>query len=511
MKKIMIVEDDVMYRYALRTVINWEEHGFTIEEEAINGQDAINKLSVKEPDILITDISMPELDGIGLIKHVKQHYPHIKIIVLSSYDDYKFVRDALLLGAEDYILKLELEEDKLVGLLSKIKNEVEKEYYIKSIGMENLLIKDMITGQSVENLSVRLNKAKKDFYPGVFMNIECDNLSSDDEYEMALLFHNILNSKIHDYILGLDNNKCYILIDIRRIKSESKIHSYLEEISYYLIKELHIVGINCQIGISDIFYDISKLTFHCKQAVIALQYSFYEKDKKIFFYSDNLISNKNQKLDTLLNDLKESTLCGDVHKVEIAMNNIFEFICKYKLAKNDLKKVLLDLYILYHNIMRELHQEHISKSHVVELLINEEIHDVSALKEEYQYYYSQLCKRINNQKKYSLGVHSTIEYIDENYKLSNLTVDKIAQSLDITPNYLSNIFKKETGVKITEYLNNLKINEAKRLLRTSNKKVYEIADDVGFNNVTYFCTLFKRKIGVTVKEYRNQGKGYDVD
>lgn len=506
MLKIMIVEDDVMYRYALRTVINWEEHGFTIEEEAINGQDAINKFAVKEPDILITDISMPELDGIELIKYVRQHSPHIKIVVLSSYDDYKFVRDALLLGAEDYILKFELEEDKLVKLLNKIKNEMEKECYKKSLVEENLLIKDMITEQCIEDLYVRLDEVKEDFHPGVVMNIEYEQLSSDDEYENSLLFHNILNSKIFKYILGFNNNKCYILVDIRSIKSESKIHSLLQEVSYYLIEELHRVDIkDCRIGISDIFYDINKLEFYFKQAVIAVQYSFYEKDKKIFFYSNNLIANKNQKLDTLLNHLKESTLCGDVIKVETVMNDVFGFIYKNKLAKYDLKKVLLDLYILYYNIMSELHQEHASKTQVVELLINEEINDMSVLREEYQYYYSQLCKRINDQKKYSLGVQRTIEYIDENYKLSNMTVDKIAHSLDITPNYLSNIFKKETGIKITEYMNNLKINEAKRLLRTSNKKVYEIADDVGFNNVTYFCTLFKRKSGVTVNEYRNQG------
>lgn len=502
----MIVEDDVMFRYALRTVINWERHGFLIEEEAINGQDAINKLSVKEPDILITDISMPEISGIELIKHVKQHYPHIKIIVLSSYDDYKFVRDALLLGAEDYILKFELEEDKLVTLLKQIKNEMEKECYKKSLLEENLLVKDIITGQLMEDLSVRLNEVKDNFYPGVVMNIKYEQLSSDDEYENSLLFHNILNNKIHNYILGFNNNKCCILVDIRSIKSESKIHNILHEVSHYLIEELYRVGIkDCQIGISDIFYNIHKLDFHLKQAVIALQYSFYEKDKKIFFYSSNLIENKNQKLDILLNDLKESTLCGDSNKVEMSMNSIFEFICKSKLGKHDLRKVLLDLYILHHNIASEFHLEHINKTHVVELLVNKEIHNLSVLREEYQYHYSQLCEKINDQKKYSLGVQRTIDYINENYKLSNLTVDKIAYSLDITPNYLSNIFKKETGVKITEYMNNLKMNEAKRLLRISNKKVYEIADDVGFNNVTYFCTLFKRKSGVTVKEYRNQG------
>ncbi|GMQ65349.1 response regulator transcription factor [Vallitalea maricola] len=506
MLNVMIVEDDVMYRYALKTVIDWEQYGFTIMDEAINGKDAINKLGVNKPDILITDISMPELNGISLIKYVKDNYPDIKILVISSYDDYKFVRDALLLGALDYILKYELEKEKLVNLLDNIKKDIEIDRHTKITIKENQLINDIITGNEIRDIKERLKEIKKGFYPGVVMNVKFKELASSKEQDNNLLFHNILDGKESKYILGINENKCCIILDIRDVKSEFKIHTYLQELSKYIIEELREHNIlNCQIGISDIFNDINRYEVYFKQAVISLEYSFYEKNKKVFFYSNDILANKNQKLDILLNHLKENTISGDIEKVRKAINNIFGSICKYKLSKRELKKVLLDLYIMYNNISKELQQETNDKLGVMEVLLNDQINDVRILEEKYLHSYSHLCKTVQN-KQYCMGIQRIVNYIEKNYTSSNLTVDKIAHMHDITPNYLSLIFKKETGVKITDYINNLKIKEAKRLLRSSNKKVYEIAYDVGFNNVTYFCTIFKRKCGLTVKEYMSQDR-----
>uniref|UniRef100_UPI00272C1B46 response regulator n=1 Tax=Vallitalea guaymasensis TaxID=1185412 RepID=UPI00272C1B46 len=309
MLNVMIVEDDVMYRYALKTVINWEQYGFTIMDEAINGKDAIIKLGANKPDILITDISMPELNGISLIKYVKENYPDIKIFVLSSYDDYKFVRDALLLGALDYILKYELEKEKLVNLLDNIKKDIEKERHTKVTIKENQLINDIITGNEIRDIKERLKEIKKGFSPGVVMNVKFKELASSKEQDNNLLFHNILDGKESKYILGINENKCCILLDIRDVKSEFKIHTFLQELSKYIIEELNKNNIsNCQIGISDIFNDINRYQVYFKQAVISLEYSFYEKNKKVFFYSNDLIANKNQKLDILLNHLKENTI-----------------------------------------------------------------------------------------------------------------------------------------------------------------------------------------------------------
>ena len=127
--KILIVEDDVNYRYAIKTMLSNCNIEFESCREAINGRHALELIREQTPDVIMTDISMPEMNGIELIKSVQTVYPDIYTIVLSAYDDFKFVKDALTLGARDYILKYEINEETFKNIIEDIaiKCKVEKE------------------------------------------------------------------------------------------------------------------------------------------------------------------------------------------------------------------------------------------------------------------------------------------------------------------------------------------------------------------------------------------------
>jgi|HigsolmetaAR203D_1030402.scaffolds.fasta_scaffold01514_12 two-component system response regulator YesN len=121
MYNAMIVEDDVMYRYALRTSVEWEKEGFRLCGEAINGKHALDRLHECHPDLIITDINMPEMNGLDLIAALRQLNPDLYIVVLSSYDDFPFVRQALKSGAKDYFLKHETEPSEIVRILREFR------------------------------------------------------------------------------------------------------------------------------------------------------------------------------------------------------------------------------------------------------------------------------------------------------------------------------------------------------------------------------------------------------
>jgi len=127
MQNVMIVEDDVMYRYAIRSSIEWEKEGFRICGEAINGKHALAMLNECRPEIVITDINMPEMNGIDLIAALRQLDPRIRIIVLSSYDDFPFVRQAMKSGAQDYLLKHDMEPAELSRILHDLQDEADRE------------------------------------------------------------------------------------------------------------------------------------------------------------------------------------------------------------------------------------------------------------------------------------------------------------------------------------------------------------------------------------------------
>lgn len=141
MLNAMIVEDNAIYRYAIKSIIRWEDYGFHIVNEALNGVHALDILQHQHVDLILTDISMPEMNGIDLIQKVKQQDDSIKIVALSSFDDFRYVKEALKLGAEDYLLKHDLEPESLQQLLAQMKTKIEDELHLKrqaAIRNENL-------------------------------------------------------------------------------------------------------------------------------------------------------------------------------------------------------------------------------------------------------------------------------------------------------------------------------------------------------------------------------------
>lgn len=126
MYKILIVDDDQNYRYAVREIIDWKSLNFRIVDEAINGSQAMRKLEECHPNLVITDMNMPLMDGVELIKAAHKKYPEILFVALSAYDDFDFVRESLREGAVDYILKYEMKEDEIRKIIEKVKNRLDE-------------------------------------------------------------------------------------------------------------------------------------------------------------------------------------------------------------------------------------------------------------------------------------------------------------------------------------------------------------------------------------------------
>lgn len=117
---VMIVDDEKLLRNGFRYMTNWAEKGITIVGEAMNGQDALEQIPLLQPDVVLTDIKMPIMDGVALTRQIKQLYPHIAVIILSSYDDYDYVRESMKLGASDYLLKAAIDVDELYEILQRL-------------------------------------------------------------------------------------------------------------------------------------------------------------------------------------------------------------------------------------------------------------------------------------------------------------------------------------------------------------------------------------------------------
>ena len=521
MYKILIVEDDVFYRYEIRNFMDWEAYGFQVIGEAMNGKCALDCLKEEIPDLILTDISMPEMNGIELLKQVRECYPRIKCIVLSSYDDFNFVKDAMKLGARDYILKYDLKEQEIISILDKIAAEIEreKEEYKKSqFVTENFSI---ISNDFLKNLL--LNKLNSQEYMQKFweytgrtdkpgnMTVLTVKLPDPDEvtYEKS---RNILNEHIseQEFTISMDGETLAVLFCLEHENSAMRVFEYVTRkvtAIYQEMKRQHITGFS--MGVSDSFKNPGDIALLYRQALRAQEQSLYEGYEKVFFYSTLNQKKTEQNLEAAIEDLAEEIHEGQEERARAQLKQIIQNLYQTRPDKNSLQRTC---FLLFHIFYRISIEEHINPEMILGVKVITEgwcrrfrsIQEMeAALLEDYE----KLVLKISQKNQIGSGGSSRqataiMNYIEKNY-MKEISLEILSEEMGLTPNYLCKIFKNSTGMKLTQYINQVRVEGAKKLLKNTSMKAHEIAETVGFSSASYFSTIFKQVTGTTVSEYKD--------
>jgi len=356
MYKVMIVDDEPNIRNGLRYLIDWVKYDFTICSVAKNGKDALEKMKLNYPDLIITDIKMPGLNGLGLIKYIRQslHDKNMSFIILSGYDDFDYAKEAIKYNVSSYLLK-PVDEEELINILQVLKKELSR---------ENLF--EFFYNRRVEEFSEKFNEIKQ-------FDLLIDAIQSNQK----------------------------LLMD--RI-------------------------------VKDIFDNFDRVNLH---------------PRLIKIYLDNFL-------------IKLSKIIADIG------GSIDRIIKNYRLFESDIANLN----------MAQLNSSLLEFSKECGLYIEE---------------LKQSCGVINKVK----------QYIKENYS-KNIKLKEIAKIYYINSAYLGQLFKKETGLNFSHYLNDIRIENAKRLLKRTDLHIYQIADKVGYKNSDYFIIKFKDSEGCTPMEYKNE-------
>lgn len=526
MIKVMIVEDDQLYRYEIRNFIDWEKNGYMIIGEAMNGKQALQLISKEKPEIIFTDISMPGMNGIKLIEELNRSYPDIKIVVLSSYDDFCFVKDAMKLGAVDYILKHEMKKEDFMHLLRQLKNLLLKESEEKNAELfleENKYriaheyLREILNGANLEEGKMIKNMKsldlEVDYSPLAVMDIRFyeNTIMKEEEKRREIDFMNkeditfssqSILLKIHDYEYA-------VLMFFSHEHSQIKIYDHIcKEAKAFtdVIKRKERAFYS--VGISDIFPGWRYLKQAYDQAVQAAERKFFQGYEKIFFYTDGSYKpsgNVEEKYYQKLQDLLEE---GKMESALKKINAYFNYMeaCDYSSGQIQ-DELFHHLDLLYKVAIEEkIGFERISG----EFSVNQNLirhmdtreNALQTLKE----YIEKLKSALNYPLEIGRVTHkkeilSIKKYIENNY-MNEINLNVLSEEMNFTPSYICKIFKKNTGMHITEYLNQVRIEQAKRLIKQTNLKVYEIAEMVGFSRTSYFCTTFKKVTGIKISEYK---------
>lgn len=533
MVKVIIVEDDFYIRDYLKNSIEWEKNGFAVVGEAPDGVKAFKVIESENPDIVITDIVMPNMNGVDLIKKIKDEGINSKVVVLSSYDDFEYVKESMKLGAEEYILKHSINPEEIIGLMKNIcekmkaenksKEEIRKAIHaykssfdrMKAAFTGKLLAGKLTNENDIEKMLSSLDlKIHTGYVAVAVLEVEdCDKSPVYKKDDKHALFQyaamNILNELLEQKGIGIsysyDEETYAVVLGIENLGNMSEVEMHIAGISMKIAECFKkYLEVNVTMGISNFRKGI-KEAYNCyNEAKYALQYKIFKGRGKRIYYRDvrptfESVETKEMLVAFSVNlNLKNYMKCKELLQM-----------CKDEIS---LKYISFEKYIdTFKDILTQT-ARHLSKNNIdfedifmEDSIPYEKIEQFETPDELIKWLVGMLdeISEINMEEQISCRneVKKVIEYINKNYSKS-ITLNEAAEYAQISYAYLSQLFKQQTGKSFVDYLNEVRIKNAKNLLNESAMKVYEVAFNVGFKDPNYFIRVFKNITGMTPNEYK---------
>lgn len=524
MYKVLIAEDEMLVRLGLKNSINWEKYDMTVAGDVSNGKAALDFYYENRPDVIITDIKMPVMDGMELISRIRETDDKAKFVILTCMGEFDLVKKAMSLGVSDYILKLTMTEEELDKILSKIRNELDEQKKLHekdTPGISNVdavkdkLMKDFIfyniySGQEFLN---RIQSMGISLKPGnlALAVMEIDNYDSvkahfEDQkgYLIASALMNVIKEILDKNTSGVvfhEDGPRYVII--MNTNAACNGDAIPEDLSQQLdrIRESLKIYFNTSVsfGLSSIRSGFEPLREMYREAVSSLNMRFHN-GQGIYHIQDSLFVPKvREKCLSLLNFYDLLGIQDENYKIEFEKK-------VHSLADNipDQKDAVKDMmYQFLHWITDSMR---LSGDDIYGLLIsygarirNAEIMDL--VLESISEFMTALKNLLKEKNILSTEISKALLYMKKNY-VKELSLQEVAEHVNLSPSYFSSIFKKELNVNFIEYLNDIRISNAKELLRNTSMKSYEIAEKVGFKESTYFSVLFKKATGTSPNKFR---------
>ncbi|WP_052088276.1 response regulator [Paenibacillus wynnii] len=517
MKKVMLVDDEILIRENIRACVDWEKEGFIYCGDASDGEVALPLIEQWMPDILITDIKMPFMNGLELSSIVRQQMPDIKIIILSGHDEFHYAQSALRLGVEDYCLKPVSSAD-LIQLLQGVSERIDQEQRAKkkfSYTGEKLL-SDLCgglisTAQAIETASCMNLNLSANYYSVVVFDLRFPNTA-------PVVEDNLLLTKI-DSLLNDQLSQLADSFSFKRSRTETvwilkgnQVETLREKVVQYVNTIHDRIEQNFQLDIP-----IGIGNVHERLQGIHPSYLEAEEGK-----NRQRISGLHR---TFLSD---APFDGVVDSVLLDRNQIIEFlkigspseapsfISEFAagLVQMNWKSSMYGYYLLNDlsmEMIRTAKQSFQTSQDPTELIeeLQQSIKHISDFEDCLNYLTFLLDKlwkwRSEGSDKYGDLISKVKQYISESYNDDQLSLQDISRQIGVSPSHMSKVFSQVTGQTMTEYLTGTRIRKAMELLKTTRHKTFEIAFEVGYNDQHYFSNQFKKVTGMTPMEYRKQG------
>ena len=523
---VMLVDDEEDVIEIIRRKLNWEEMGFKVTASAHNGVEALEAAEELQPDVVMTDIKMPYMDGLTLARKLKEQNPKVKIIIFSGFDEFEYAKEAIKLEAEEYLLK-PVNVDELQSVFERIRQNLDKEldeeqnidklknYYIESLPIlqENfytLLLRGQVRpdqiGRLIVDYQIDLNAP---FFTTVLLHISSTDIPNDID-------PTLLSVSVKRLVLEQLSPKWQVktitwfndIALIAQLDKEEDIMALTDDCDRFCRLAKRFSRATVTAGIGHAVSVISDLSKSFEGADSAVSYRMmYGVGKAINIAEiDPHESSEIPSAEDGMQDLFHRIKTGNEESVDGAVRKLVDDIIK---AKTTIQQYRLLVMEMIAGIFRFGNNNHLNMEDVFGK--NSDVYsealsiDSPTALVDWLYNISVKMQQLISDERQSSTqsfVDKAEEYVRQNYADSELTIESICNYLGVSSAYFSTIFKKETGKTFINYLTEIRMKTAVDLLINQNEKTYVIAEKTGYADPNYFSYVFKKQYGMSPSKYK---------
>ncbi|CAM4291515.1 response regulator [Paenibacillus phoenicis] len=547
MYKLILADDEEDVREGLLGLIDWEGLGYVVQETAENGKEAVELVEKHAPDVVVTDIQMPFMNGLQLSEWIRERYPATKIIILTGYEEFEYAQKAIRLGIDEYVLK-PFSAGELAEILRKVKLQLDEEvaakenvqllteHYRKNLPILQSLFLSSLVSRRLQEAEIRekcehydldlsgdrymVSAIRIDSAPawrGSDGSHEPGNgtaLSLKDTNDTQLQLFAVFNIaeeivRLHPKGRAFIHHDEVVVLSVGEPGADKPLADQtlqlLEEIRFSVERFLKLtvtIGAGSEVG------QLSELAGSYEEAVKALDYRVILGGNKVIWIEDV----ESRQTDPLsLDEMKEKELVrclkvGSDQELVNLLEELFKALTDSKASYQDFQLYLLELLTAVIKVAKDIRVD-------LDKLFGDGAGFLGQFvkfshADEAKAWFLDICMKLkqsiatDRQSSYNKLVDEAKEYILAHYGDHDISIAKVCQHLHISTGYFSNIFKKETKTTFVNYLMGVRMDAAQDLLATTDLKAFEIAERVGFADPNYFSFCFRKKFGISPKEYR---------
>jgi len=536
MLKVFLVEDEFVVREGIKRNIDWQANGYEFCGEAGDGELAFPMIQKLKPDIVITDIRMPFMDGLELSRLIKKEFPWIEIIILTGFEEFEYAKEAISLGVAKYLLK-PISGDELLGEIADIAekiNEKKKEREIRekyAAEMEENLLKEkkelfqyLVTGsKSMTELLEIAERLKLDlsalWYNIVLVKVQSTNHAPEEYSKRMIAVEKKLKFLLDEpYVICFDRNlegKALIF------KADS-----IEELE--ALQNKYIAGLETELTGNEqyrYFGGIGKPVNRLRELPVSFESASHAFAQRYLIKGNCILDSR--VLEQRTSAEKEEFDIHNIDPKELQSERIREFLklgnkeeAVYfvdeffkRQGANALNSTIFRQYIVmdvYFCVAAFLEELQVGREEIAAFDVNA---GMLHSKEHAMEYVTKIIEKAvdlrekNSSNRYGSIVDQVKKYIEEHYEEEELSLNLLASYVNFSPNHLSMVFSQQTGQTFIKFLTDFRMNKAKELLRGTSMRSSEISLEVGYKDPHYFSYLFKKTQGMTPTQYRGKKNG----